>query len=308
MLETLPPRTRCIAISPRGHSPSSPFSPEDLASGVHLVATLGHDLAALLVYLVQSLSLPVDSGNAISLLGWSFGNMSILSAYHLLSKSPSPLNAEERVGLSTYVSQYICYESPEIAMAVPESPERADAQAEMSRTFREILTSPEDRNRGEVAAFDRFLASVSAYYHHESMSTAEHSPKPQRPLTDDKFLRQQFLDGCTCPAAFVQIALAKPRYAESQPEASAALTTALQAVVNCKVMVLQIVTERTAPACRNGMLEMKRQMRALDVGGAGWHRRTIVGDYNHYLHNHAPNVLWKALETEGRSQLKQIHS
>jgi len=300
MLETIPPDARAISVSVRGFPGCSSFTEEDLTSGVHVVTRLGHDLAALLVYITENLSLLSNPSSTITLLGWSLGNYSILSAYHLAATGA--FSSAETHALLTTVSAYIAYEPPGDAVAIDPHPTSIAFRtkvAALMASAREMTPVAQMQ-----ASCGLFIDYVSAFYDYDPAYTEypwKVTDSDKKPLNQDEPLKKKYLDGVVDVEVFSTFARLRPRYAEvaTGPEAKAIIKRAVQAIVASKVVkVVGVVAQKTAPSCRAGLEEVGRLVRECG-GGQKWTLQEPDGPYNHYIHNEAAELTWKAI-LEGR--------
>ncbi len=118
MLSTVQPRTRVLAPSTRGYSPSPVFPPSGVEEGSKQRDRdlLGHDLASMITALITKLSLLSQESSTIKLAAWSMGNCSLLSTYNLLSSgSMSAANSET---LKTKISSINSFSERYVAIAI----------------------------------------------------------------------------------------------------------------------------------------------------------------------------------------------
>ena len=276
-MEARPPSIRLIAFNLRGYSGSSPFNDEDKASGPSIMNRMGRDVVEFVNYTVQQLNALSVKGSSLVLMSWSFGAASIIAAFGL---SQCQHDRGDHLDWISFVKGVVIYEAPsDLVFGLTRSDDLA---------VRPPLPPP-----------SMFARLVSGFYQYPSGFFDEdaiiHTGKvytATRYLTDDPgFWSKSCVNSLEPGPDEIHRAA---RFAECNEKSHEHVCSALEMLARLPIeWIICVATMHGPSRCMEGCKWLRKHMANLapDKFIAGF----VPGDYNHFIHNVAPEVLWKKL-------------
>lgn len=290
MLDTTPPNIRFLAHSTRGYKGSSSFGADD-ATPDQIKSRLGHDLASIVTAYIDQLGLLSHSGSKLKLIFWSLGGGNIISAYNLLANNA--LSTTEADTLRTKVSEIILYENPSHLCF-------GASASVFTNAYRAAIAG-----KSYEEMFDISIKNVTGFYDYDNSTIAnlkvgirddKTAYRPRRSATDDAGF-MEFITPAIDPAPLpYYLQSITPESEEGVKYARDALKAMLESpgVRNVKVLT----TRYTVPDCLEGAAIVVGELRTLEKGmgieeDTKTELRLVDGEYNHFLHVQAPEVVWE---------------
>jgi hypothetical protein len=287
MLNYIPPNTRLLAHSTRGYKNSSPFSLECQSSAQKSRDCLGEDLASVIAGYVERLSLLSHPQSSIKIICWSLGCGSVMSAYNLCAQNSLP--DDNARTLKERISEIIFYEPP-ASLVLGQEPSASTLASRESATHQNPL--------------ENFLVGAAGIYEYplpflQSMKSGVHFERsifrPKDTLANDtnfRKLAEEIMD----PGPMMNYIIAStPKFAEGEDYVRRALKAILEAPGVRKIKVL--TTLHTVPDCIEGCGVLTAQLQDLekDMQVTKSELCFVQGEYNHFVHVQAPEVLWTSI-------------
>ena len=287
MLDSIPPATRLLAHSTRGYKNSSPFTSDGQSSAQETRGGLGEDLASVIAGYVDKLSLLSHPESSIKLICWSLGGGSVLAAYNLCTKN-SLSDANSRA-LNESISEIIFYEPP-ATLVLGLEPSASTLASRQSATHSNPL---ENFLVGAAGIYEYplpFLQNIKAGVRGDRTIF-----KPKGTLADDANFRNLAEETMDPGPMMNYIIASTPRFAEGEEHVRDALKAMLAAPGVSKVKVL--TTLHTVPDCieGSGVLVTRLQELEKEMQVEKSELCFVQGEYNHFVHVQAPEVLWASI-------------
>ena len=287
MLNSIPPTTRLLAHSTRGYKNSSPFTSEGQPSAQEARDCLGEDLASVIGGYVEKLSLLSHPESSIKLICWSLGGGSVMAAYNLCAKKG--LSDENAKALNKQISEIIFYEPP-ATLVLGLEPSASTSASRQSATNPNPL---ENFLVGAAGIYEYplpFLQNIKAGVRWERTVF-----KPKGTLANDANFRKLAEETMDPGPMMNYITACTPRFTEGKEYVRDALKAMLGAPGVRKVKALS--TLYTVPDCieGTGVLATRLQELEKEMQVEKSELCFVQGEYNHFVHVQAPEVLWASI-------------
>jgi hypothetical protein len=314
MVRTKPESVRLVAFSLRGYEDSSRFDESGMLPYHTIGRILGEDFISIVEYVVNVLGVPHNKGSSLSIMAWSLAAASVVAGYGALVSTSAATDRK----WATYISKIVFYE-PAGGRALGLNPWRnheqkrqlATTQASTSQaSTSQASVSQVSPTRNEIATF---VKTISSYYPYPEEVFLSNPSLDELDDPKDDFEVQDIFEHEPYPI-YAGLLYREPKNSakpEKDPmelvraDTSAFVQDALTAMVNTEISKIQVVsTKYTLPGC---MLAARWLNSFLGEAAPDKFRLTwIPGRYNHFVHNTAPECLWKALGVEEQRKRRSI--